>query len=369
MTLRRKILLFAFAFTLGIIFLPRYLNRRSQVQTAERYHYIAQAICDFHAQNGLMPIDLQELVPEYVKSLPNNASQIYHRPILSFEYDLFGTYIHYSFKTEEEGWYSSGTFGIGVIPISKVIPSVTPQVGDALVQARLAVYDRRIRDPEREMNSRYEKISYLVSLNRTDDAYRECRAAVEVHPNWLLGQYGCIIFAPVIESQMAESRFRKWVEGNPAFIHFWYLARYYRDRGRTKDAVDAIRQGVKHPLEDVGYSVWVPHAYAFEAATFACQQKEPELVLAITEMWADPRGVYNYPDDNLPAFRAAAKLALGHFAEARIEADRVIATSRQRAIWAMNLDALDSAIQRKDRSFIYDPGKKSDGPLLFRDSE
>lgn len=280
------------------------------------------------------------------------------------------TYVGYSFRSEDEGWFSSGAFGLGLLPVAKVFPSVTPKTGDALVQARLRVYDRRISDPEREMNSRLEKISYLVSLNRIDDAYTECRASIAVHPNWLLGQYGSTIFATANEAQLAESRFRKWVEKHPAFIHFWYLARYYRDRGRIIDALDAIRQGVKHPLEDVGYSVWVPHAYAFDAATFACRQKEPELVLAITEMWADPRGVYNSPDDNLPAFRAAAKLALGQFAEARIDADRVIATSRQRAIWARNLDALDSAIRREDRSFVYDPGNENlDGPSLFRSPE
>jgi hypothetical protein len=100
----------------------------------------------------------------------------------------------------------------------------------------------------------------------------------------------------------------------------------------------------------------VPHGFAFDAATFACKQEEPELVLALCEAWARPRGVYDYQSPNLPAFRAAAFLALGRFSEAKAEVSKVLAESQENAIWAGNLHALESAIDRNDRSFVYDPG-------------
>jgi tetratricopeptide (TPR) repeat protein len=354
---------------LGLLLLLYFFPRLTQAHLAaqqqsiaERHQYIAQAICDFRARSGMLPEDLQELVSTYLSALPTNSSAIYSNGTLAIHAGWPHTYVGYSFRSGNEGWTSGGDFGIGPLPVPRVTPSVVPRSGDDLVRARLAMYDRRIAAAAENLLQRTEKIAYLLSLKRREDAYSECDAASLAQPAWWRPQLGLALLAPPEKTQAAETRFCSWVERHPGFVHYWYLAHYYRSLGRTQDALAALRQGAKYPLEDVDPDAgWVPHAFAFDAASYACRQQDPTLVLAITDTWSSPRGVYNYASPDLPAFRAAAKLALGRIREARADADTVIATSRTRAIWAGNLDQLDSAISRKDRSFVYDPGNRCCG--------
>jgi hypothetical protein len=168
---------------------------------------------------------------------------------------------------------------------------------------------------------------------------------------------GLATFAPPEESKAAETRFRSWVEQHPTFIHYWYLARYYQDLGRTSDALAALGDGTRFPLDNEDPdALWVPDGFVFDAAVFACKHKAPELLLAITEMWSSNLNVYLNRKAEIPAFRAAAKLTLGRFKEAREDMDLVLAVDHYRAGWAGNLQQLDSAIRREDRSFVYDPG-------------
>jgi tetratricopeptide (TPR) repeat protein len=170
------------------------------------------------------------------------------------------------------------------------------------------------------------------------------------------------MYAPDGERDAAEESLREWAERSPGFVHYWYLARYYRHVGRDADALAALREAATHPLEQVDDDAGrVPHWFAFDAAAYACRQKQPELVLALCDTWARPQGVYNYPSPDLPAFRAAALLALGRSSEATTEFNKVRQESQRRAIWAGNLDALEAAIDRNDASFVYDPGSPYPG--------
>ena len=323
---------------------------------AKRHQHFAQAICDFRAENGVLPDDLQELVPRYLSEAPPDSSVIYANGVLTIDTGPH-TYISYSFRGPDEGWQSASFFDVSPLPVAKVTRSVVPVAGDDLIRARIATYDRRIKASSKNNRHYTDKISYMISLGRREDAYAECLSAASAHPDWWRPQMGLATLAPRPEVTAAEARFRSWVEQHPAFIHYWYLAQFYRDLRRKKDAIAALRQGANYPLEDVDSdAAWVPHAFAFDAARFACKEKEPELVLAITDMWSSPRGTYNYASPDLPAFRAAALLALGRISEARVEADRVLSTSRERRIWAGNLEQLDAAIRREDLSFVYDSG-------------
>jgi hypothetical protein len=171
-----------------------------------------------------------------------------------------------------------------------------------------------------------------------------------------------VVLADVDERKQAEPQFRKWVQAHPAFIHWWYLSRYYRDLGRDSDAVAALHSAVKYPLENVDEDeTWVPAAFAFDAASYAYRQKQFGLVLDIARVWSSPRGVCNYFDDDIYAFRAAAELALGQFATAKIDADKVVKAASEHAIWAGHLAELQQAANIQDRSFVYDPGSSCGG--------
>jgi hypothetical protein len=102
--------------------------------------------------------------------------------------------------------------------------------------------------------------------------------------------------------------------------------------------------------------MWVPQAFAFDAASYAYQQKRFKLVLNIARVWASPRGIYSYVDDDIYAFRAAAELALGRFDAAKSDADKAVAANAKQAMRAGNLDKLKQAADSQDQNFIYDPG-------------
>ena len=112
----------------------------------------------------------------------------------------------------------------------------------------------------------------------------------------------------------------------------------------------ALEQATKYPLEGVDAdAAWVPSAFAFDAAGFACGQRQYALVLKVARMWASPRSVYNYFDDNIYAFRAAAELALAQYDVARADADK----------------ATKAASNACDQHFVYDPVRLPGGWSLF----
>jgi tetratricopeptide (TPR) repeat protein len=338
-----------------VVLLPIVIIYGCPIWTARRHLSIAQAICNYRARNGVLPDSLEELVPEHLAVLPPHWPGLYQIGKLYIPGNLPHTWIFYSFREGEAGWISTGDFGVGRLPVPIVAPTVQSVSGDDMVRARLATYDRRIESQPHEFRHRVAKIAYLLSLQRSQDAYLECRAAAEALPHYWRVHMGQATLAPANEASAAEIRFCSWVKEHPAFIHYWYLARYYRDSGRSRDALEALRQAVKHPLQDVDEDEpLVPTAIAFDAARYACQQKEPTLVLDIVKRWSWPQGAYSNPGNDLPAFRAAAELALGQFDEAKKDVAKV--NPMRMAIWAQNLDKLESAIDRKDTSFVYDPG-------------
>lgn len=249
------------------------------------------------------------------------------------------------------------------------LPASTRPVNSAVDprQTRLLEYfDQRIAADPTSKRNYIEKISYLLSLKRTTDALATCRAAAKVLPDWWRPQMTLVMLPDPGSRPEAEHAFHQWVQDHPAFIHWWYLCRYYRDHGRHDEAVAALKEAVKYPLESVDEdATWVPTAFAFDAADYAYHQKQYALVLEVTRVWASPRGVYNYFDDDIYAFRAAAELKLGQLEAARADADNAVKAASKHAIWAGHLAELQQAANAGDQNFEYDPGELPSQWSLF----
>src|SRR6266851_1864408 len=88
--MRRKIIftVSVVALIFGLLLVPGAILHISQAQIAERHQYVAQAICDFRAQNGLLPVDLQELVPTYLPTVPTDSDVFYSDGTLSIHSEL-----------------------------------------------------------------------------------------------------------------------------------------------------------------------------------------------------------------------------------------------------------------------------------------
>jgi len=335
------------------------------LEVAKEHEHLVQAICDYHAEHGMRPERLEDLVPEYVAKVPDSRYLTYCEACLTIFTGLPHTGVSYMWDGPYRGWLVGGDFGNHPLALPMVTARRQGVSGDDLVNARLSEYDRRIARSSANLVHWTGKISYLLSLDRRNEALAECKTAATEHPDWWRAQMGLAVLAPKSESNTAEERFRCWVDAHPAFIHYWYLARYYRDLGRPRDALAALWKGVDYPLEDVDADAgWVPHVFARDAASFACAQNEPELVLAIVRMWSSPRGTYAYRENDLDAFSAAAKLTLGRFDEAQTDLARAIETARVRPLRAENLRQLERAIRLRDRAFVYDLGEEREWQLF-----
>ncbi len=332
------------------------------VAIAERNQHVVAAIFDFRNERGVLPQTLRDLYPAYLERYPDASKLHYDGDSLSIHAGLPHTYVIYQFASGREGWLSGGDFGMGSLPVPKPATTRPTVSGDALVVARLAEYDRRIatdRDPSRYYVYRNytQKIAFLLSIGRKEEALNTCALAARKFPDWWRPRIAMLMLAPPEDAPRVESEAKAWAEAYPTFSHHWYLCVYYRKRGRHDEAVAALREAVKHSLGTTAIDEgWVPDAFAFDAAAYACSRSEPELVLEITRLWERPRGLYDYHNDNLHAFRAAAELALGRFDEARADLDRVVTAGKTQGLWVGNLDRLANAITARDRTFVYNAG-------------
>jgi tetratricopeptide (TPR) repeat protein len=266
--------------------------------------------------------------------------------------------ISYSFSKDEEGWSIPG--------ISDVGPTRPKLNDDELVSARIKELDRRIATQPDKLEDHRKKIAYLVHLGRNKEAVNACEAAAESLPHWWVPQYGMALLAREDEAEAAETRFRTWVDAHSTFLNYYYLARYYRERNRHKDALAALKQAVEYPLLDgqPNEHNWVATGFAFEAAMYSCRKQDHQLTLGITKVWS----AYYPPSSRFPsmehcAFRAAANLGLGNLAEARSDVALAVDWSTARfgkprsIFYAGNLDQLQGAIEKSDKTFVYNPGE------------
>lgn len=330
-------------------------------QAAKEHVPIVQAIVNYRAETGLLPYTLDDLQRRFPVDIPEGVGWSNNGSIGSL-YIFSGIRISYEFdEGNYEGWH--GRFANVSLP--KVTPTVSVVTGQQRVEAALAEYDRRIADYQEEEDNcriRTAKMAMLFSLGRSDDLHAECLAARKVYPDWWRAQYGAVKFSPDICRAEHERALTAWVERSPGFVHSWYLANYLREEGRHAEALVAIKKGSEHPLTSLDDdATWVPHAFAFDAATYACQQNAPNVALAVCDSWSRPEGVYDYPSKDLPAFRAAALLQLGQIEEAKSAIAKVLAAEKKSRLWAGNLDQLHAAIKRGDREYIYDPGQVYEG--------
>ena len=159
-----------------------------------------------------------------------------------------------------------------------------------------------------------------------------------------------VLAAPDDRAQ-AEKEFRAWVDQHPTFTHYWYLSRFYCDLGRDDDAILALRQGAKFPLQDEDDADMFPTDFTLDAAKYAYRHRQYDLVLDIMRVWSAFRPQISGHDFH--ALQAAAELALGRLAEAKADVDFIAEKIRTVGMPVENFDELQQAVAAGDRSFVY----------------
>jgi tetratricopeptide (TPR) repeat protein len=282
----------------------------------------------------------------------------YHLPELTKIHDLAKA----NKGSENPPALENGTFfdpfhGIDLSRLT-IANSTTQAAATASSDRMVTYYDHRIAAEPNAPANYLTKIVYLLGKQQKSEALATCRKAADVFPNWWHPQMALVVLSDSADRPATEVQFQSWVKAHPSFIHWWYWSHYLQGAGRNADAIAALKEAVKYPLEDVDNdTTWVPAAFAFDAASVALKQNDFNLVLEITRVWSKPRGIYNYVSDDMYAFRAAAELSLGQFPAAKDDAAKVVKAAADHALWAGNLDPLKHAADSEDQHFVYDPGK------------
>lgn len=158
------------------------------------------------------------------------------------------------------------------------------------------------------------------------------------------------------QDNWAEREMRASAEQEKGFMPFFYLAWFYREAGRTEDALQALGKASASPFREMEGVHYAADYHFWLAATYAYQEQHPELVLAVCGVWDANGSLHGSKSPDSQAFRAAALLAQGNTAQALSSIDRAIEMKGDCAIWSGNLDELSSAIRRSDKEYRWTPG-------------
>lgn len=321
---------------------------------------IAQAIEDYRGDHGLLPLVLSDLVPQYLPKLPESGWRL-GRPMLSHTAGLPRTYVSYSFTEGGEwrvwgAWVKNHRLNVPG-PVMKK-PALT---GEALFQARLAEYERRIEHhPDTEyFNDRakefYEdKIDFLGLANRPELLRAECERDAKIYPKWWFPEMA-LAESDQLDTN-AENRFVAWVHQHATFANYWLLARYYRDRDNTGAALAALAEGATSTFElypDSGR--WSGYGYAFDAARFSYENGKYELTLELCRH-CEPEAGY-WGGCTLLEYVAASELKLSQFDAAITNTEQVVAIAGREPMQVdvdpKNLTKLLAAAKAHNTNYVY----------------
>ena len=319
---------------------------------------IAQAICDYRSEHGLLPLVLADIVPTYLPKAPQ-PGWWFDGDMLRHNAGIPRSYITYSF-VGEGGWV---VWGQGINHrLNAAGPASRKPVltNEGLFTAQLAEYERRIsHHPDNSYyNSRakgyYEdKISFLGLAKRQDLLRAECERDAKRLPNWWLPE---MVLAESDELNTdAERRFVTWVHEHGTFVNYWYLARYYRDKSDTNAALAALEQAATSPYEYYAENArWGGTAYSSDAAEFSYGCGKYDLTLRLCHHCESVEG--SMEGQTLLEYVAAAELKLMQFDSAIAKAQRVVDIANQHPmevhVDVQNLPALLAAAKAHDTNFV-----------------
>jgi hypothetical protein len=339
--------------------------------TAQQGTPIVTAVYEFKNRCGLWPCSLYELVPDY---LPEEAGRGWHyewKPSgwwhLTNYIDFPYWAVRYERRKDEEGWQlTDGMDGIDLnVQQSKPIARVIPQ--EELLNNLRAEMGRRMAAEPKRMLHYQGQVSWHYRRNELEEARAVCMRCLEVWPDhWWPNLMLSILDAQLGAFEQADLRFTRFTEQKADFNHFFLLAQFYLTQGQTERAFGALKQAATRPMGDLTDDMYTSDqplgmmAYQgpWKAAVMAYRAKRYDVATAICDRWERYR-IEKSPsaDASFFAIRAACYLALGHFDQADeqiAEANRVRRSNRQ---LAKNVDQLSTAIERRDSSFVYDPGE------------
>lgn len=147
-------------------------------------------------------------------------------------------------------------------------------------------------------------------------------------------------------------RFPDWARERGTYAGYWYLARYYRDKGNTFAAMDALEKASACVFQtDRDERDRMAAALAFNAAKFAYENKNYELTLNLCRQWKTAYAS-DREERSWLAFEAAAEPAMERY-DSAIRHAREMLKAGGNSMWAKKVPALLQAAEGHDSKYFY----------------
>lgn len=152
---------------------------------------------------------------------------------------------------------------------------------DVIVANVIEAYDSQIQKKPRSNHLHKEKIHYLLSVQETEFAYEACQKALESLP----GDWWIRLTTACIESKMSNRKealikFSKWVDKNPCFRNYSFLACFYFEDSQIPEFAGIVEKALKYPPNEAAVSA------GWALATMAYQSGKHELAIRVCDAMA-----------------------------------------------------------------------------------
>src|SRR5205807_723208 len=102
-----------------------------------------------------------------------------------------------------------------------------------------------------------------------------------------------------------------WIRQKPSLSSYCDLAMLDREHGRDAEAMAAVREAAKLPLDGRGDGGFTPDHYAYFAARLAYRSREYPVAIAVCDRWEGLVVGRGWGEKGYHALRAASHLAAG----------------------------------------------------------
>jgi hypothetical protein len=332
---------------------------------------IAQAIVDYQSDRGLFPEKISDLIPKYLAKEPSSEWSIDfdgENVRLGRRGGQPHSSILYWFTGREAGqwrFYPDSADKNRQINVPSPIAKKAPLTGETLFNAQVAEYESRLQKHPHEIWYREDKICFLGLSRRTELLVVECERAAKEYPDWWLPRLSLALFSHT--NPVALKAFESWVKSHASHINYWFLARYYREKGDTTSALEILNQLTEQPFvrEPVMCRWQLGTEFLFDACKYAYENRDYPLTLKLTKYW-ETKGRPRSDQAWLP-FEAAAELKLGHLEQAVEHARKILQTAREDSLPTANFEQLLHAAETQNTNFVFQAVHLEPPWTLFRD--
>lgn len=192
------------------------------------------------------------------------------------EYNVWDLYIYTDY--DDERLYTVKLNKREKIPVEDIIKNAIEE------------YDNRIEEQPESYYFHRAKIHYLLLFNQSELASQACKESIDQLPNyWWPRLTLAFIESGMGKQDEAYKKFSNWVENNPSFTRYFYLAYFCHLERLIPEFALAVEQALKCPLTNNRYDSFNVYYIGWNMAVMACENKRYDLAKSVSEAMEDPK--------------------------------------------------------------------------------